>query len=279
MRLVLAATLISVIGVGSLAVPSCGAGPNEVLLENKWVGDIDKIEFREPSGIVYHQQRGTLFVAGDNGDLCEIATDGEPVRQRHVRNTHADFEGIAYDPSTGRVYVVVEEPPLLLEVDPDSLAVLREIPIERELDGQMVLASGGQGLEGVTFVPEDGHPHGGRFYVANQSFDLSSTDDVSAILELAVPLRDPGEISAVPVAVHPLGIIDLAGLHYDAAGERFLVVSDATNSISLVSLAGEVQSSMALPAQAQEGVTLDDEGHLYIAQGSGGIIKLVWLQE
>jgi len=279
MRVLLTAFLIAAIGHGALPEPAQGAGPDEVLLRYEWLGNIDKIEFNEPSGIAFHHQRGTLFVAGDNGDLCEIGTDGELVRQCHVRDTNADFEGITYDPSTGRVYVVVEEPPLLLEVNPDDLAIRREIPIRRELDGQTVLASGGQGLEGLTFVPDGEHPHGGRFYVTNQSFDLDSTDDVSAIVELAVPLRDPGQITAVPVATHPLGVIDLAGLQYDAAGERFLVVSDGTNSISLVSLAGEVQSCMALPAQTQEGVTIDDEGHLYIAQDAGGIIKLRWLHD
>ena len=279
MRAVLTAALIAFLGYGLFPVPSRGAGPEEVLLRYEWLGNIDKVNFNEPSGIVFHHQRGTLFVAGDNGDLCEIGTDGELVRRRHVRDTNADFEGITYDPSTSRVYVVVEEPPLLLEVDPDDLTVRREIPIARQLGERTVLAAGGQGLEGLTFVPEEGHPHGGRFYVTNQSFDLTSTDDVSALIELAVPLRDPGQITAVPVAVHSLGIVDLAGLQYDAARERFLVVSDGTNTISLVSLTGQVQACMALPAQTQEGVTLDSEGHLYIAQDSGGIIKLLWLQD
>jgi len=276
MRFALALT--AVICHGLTATPARAADPRDALLRYEWVGNIDQIDFNEPSGLVYHHSRGTLFVVGDNGDLCEIEVDGEPVRERHLRDENADLEGVTFDPSTGLVYVVVEEPPLLLEVEPDSLKVLREIPISRTLGGDTVLASAGQGLEGLTFVADASHPHGGRFFVTNQAFDLGSDDDVSALIELAVPLRNDGSIEATPVAVHRLGIIDLAGVHYDGAGDQFLVVSDATNSVSLVSTDGQVRACMALPGQNQEGITLDAEGHLYIAQDSGGIVKLRWLR-
>ena len=56
-----------------------------VIFPNQWVGDIDKIKFNEPSGICWHESRGTLFVVGDEGDICEIKTDGTPVKQKHLR--------------------------------------------------------------------------------------------------------------------------------------------------------------------------------------------------
>ena len=83
---------------------------------------------------------------------------------------------------------------------------------------------------------------------------------------------------ALFLRVYELGNIP-AGLHYDETGKQFLVISDATNSVSLVSAAGEVTACMALPGRTQEGITLDDEGHLYIAQDAGGITKLRWLRD
>ena len=59
--------------------PAHAADPRAVLLDYEWVGNIDPVEFNEPSGIVYHPGRNSLFVVGDNGDLCEITTTGELV--------------------------------------------------------------------------------------------------------------------------------------------------------------------------------------------------------
>ena len=52
--------------------------------------DIDKTRVEEPSGIVYHAGRGTLFVVGDEGKIYEMKTDGTPVNQRDLapRLTH-----------------------------------------------------------------------------------------------------------------------------------------------------------------------------------------------
>ena len=35
----------------------------------QWVGNIDRVNLEGPSGIVYHAERRTLFVAGDRGDI------------------------------------------------------------------------------------------------------------------------------------------------------------------------------------------------------------------
>ena len=42
---------------------------------------------------------------------------------------------------------------------------------------------------------------------------------------------------------------------------------------------GEILSAYAFPGNDQEGITVDGEGFLYIAQDSGGIIKLKWDRE
>jgi myo-inositol-hexaphosphate 3-phosphohydrolase len=40
--------------------------------------------------------------------------------------------------------------------------------------------------------------------------------------------------------------------------------------------AGEFLNSWAFPGDNQEGMAVDEEGFLYIAQDSGGIIKTKW---
>ena len=139
------------------ALPAAGQpDPLSVLFPCEWVGDIDRISFREPSGIVYHPLRHTLFAVGDEGDVCEITTDGEPLQQAHVRD--ADFEGITCHPDSGLLYVAIEGEEAILEVDPDDLRVLREFTINRTFHGATVLKLGGQGIEAITFVPDPTTP-------------------------------------------------------------------------------------------------------------------------
>jgi hypothetical protein len=73
-----------------LAIPAAPAeadsGPRSIVFEHVWIGDIDQIGFNEPSGIVFHEGRGTLFVVGAEGDICEIETDGTLVMQAHIRD-------------------------------------------------------------------------------------------------------------------------------------------------------------------------------------------------
>ena len=72
----------------------------------KYIGNIDRDRFNEPSGIVYHEERGTLFVVGDEGHIGEMKRGGKYVKKKHLR--HADFEGITVHPATGLLYVAVE---------------------------------------------------------------------------------------------------------------------------------------------------------------------------
>lgn len=251
----------------------------DILFPYEWIGDIDPVKFNEPSGIVFHAIRGSLFVVGDNGDICEIQRDGTLVKQSHIRR--ADFEGITYDPSTGLLYIAIEGEERIIEVDPDNFDVLRAFPIERTFEGKALLKAGKSGIEAVAFVPDPSHPHGGMFYVANQSFDLTRTEDVSAVFEVQVPLRSrsASDSTAKIVRYFSLGVMDLSGLHYDRGNDQLLVVSDATNTCFQITRTGKILKFYAFPGANQEGITLDSDDFLYIAQDSGGIIKIKWLRD
>ena len=238
----------------------------------EWVGDIDKARFNEPSGICYHPLRNTLFVVGDEGDVGEMATDGTLIQQKKVRS--ADFEGIACDPSSGLLYIAIEGEESILEVDPEDLKELREFKIPRSFQGATLMKAKGQGIEAITFVPDPGHPQGGTFFVANQSMKMKDPEDISGIFEVEVPLKVPGEVKIL--RYFEPGIPDLSGLYYDAEDDRLYVISDATDQIMAYARTGKRLGLWTLSGNDQEGIAADAQGFLYIAQDSGGIVKLKW---
>ena len=242
---------------------------------HQWKGDIDKIGFNEPSGICWHGVRQTLFVVGDEGDICEIKTDGSLVKQRHLRD--ADFEGITHDPATGLLYAVVEGDEVILEVDPETFSILREFSIPRQFQGRLLMKEGGEGIEAITFVPDAQHAQGGTFYVANQAFTLTDQEDISALFELELPLHTKGGEPRLIRCVTP-GIIDLSGMYHDPHTGHLFVVSDATNVLLEYSRERRLINTFAFPGDNQEGIAVDTQGYLYIAQDTGGILKVKWLR-
>ncbi len=250
------------------------------LFPYEWFGNIDKVKFKEPSGIFFHPQNGTLFVVGDLGDFCEIQTDGTLVRQKHIRD--ADFEGITYNPATGLLYIAVEGEEKILEVDPEKLEVLRECTAPRSFEGKVLLKKGGQGIESIVFVPDADHPEGGTFFITNQAFDFKDPEELSAVFQVELPLKsaaaDAGDLKAKIIRYFSLGVIDLSAIHYDSASNLLYIVSDATNTFFEVTLAGKIVKFYAFPENDQEGIALDRENYVYIAQDTGGIIKIKWVR-
>jgi len=251
--------------------------PNRQPLPHQLIGNIEKTGFAEPSDIVFHAKRGTLFMVGDGGDVAEMKTDGTILKSKRVRP--GDFEGITCDPATGLVYVGVEGEEKILELDPDRLEVRREFSIPRTFEGTTVMKAGGQGIEALAFLPDPKHPHGGTFLVANQCFDLKLIEDGSAIFELNVPLKDPQANAATIIRRLPMPITDLAAICLDPRTGKLLVVSDNTDTLLEMTVAGKIERAWSLPGKNQEGLALDNDDHLYIAQDSGGVIKLKWKHE
>ncbi len=273
--------LLTCVVVSCAVVVGCRSvtGPERLLqrivFPNEWVGEIEKGEVNEPSGICWHASRRTLFVVGDEGDIYELTADGALAKKKRIQP--ADFEGVTYDPATGLLYVVIEEEEAILEIDPETFEVLREFTLPREFQGRTLLRAGGEGVEALTFLPDPGHPEGGVFYVGNQAFTLSDEQDISAVFLMELPLRTRVGEPRITGYFSP-GIIDLSGLYYDPATDRILLISDATNLLLEYSRDHRLLSVYAFPGDNQEGVTVDPDGYVYIAQDSGGIVKLKWLR-
>lgn len=259
---------------GCAAVLEQQANTASIVFPYQWVGNIDKVGFKEPSGICFHSQRGTLFIVGDGGHVYEIETSGKLVKQMRVR--HADFEGITHVPTSGLLYIAVERTESIIELNPETFEILREFSIPRSFKGKTLLAPSSEGIEAITFVPDDNHPEGGTFYVANQSFTLDNSEDISGIFEVELPLNSKAEklTQAKLLRYFMPGVIDLSGLYYNQATEQLYAISDATNTIFVFDRSGTLISARSFPGDNQEGITVDNNGFMYIAQDSGGVIKI-----
>lgn len=93
-----------------------------------------------------------------------------------------------------------------------------------------------------------------------------------------MPLRSNAEQNAGAKILRYFrpGVIDLSGLHFDKRTGHLFIISDGTNTVFELTTAGEFLNSWAFPGDNQEGMAVDEEGFLYIAQDSGGIIKTKW---
>ncbi|MBN2581549.1 MAG: SdiA-regulated domain-containing protein [Planctomycetes bacterium] len=247
----------------------------------KWLANIDGNRWPEPSGIVYHPKRKTLFVVSDEGHVCEMQTDGKMVRQLRS-STWRDYEGITVNPATGLVYIAVEGEEKILEIDPKTLATKRTFAVERTFEGQTVMKAGSNGIEGITFVPDPKHPEGGTFIVAHQAMNRNTPGEVSALFEIEVPLVSGGEGDEPACKILrkiDLNTVDLSAVCYDGSRDCLYVLSDNTDTLLEVKRDGSIVHTWKFPGRDQEGLTFDDQDHVYVAQDSGGIIKYKWQRE
>ncbi len=234
-------------------------------------GDIDSQKIPEPSGICFDPVRKTLFVVSDEGWLYEITPKGRAVSHWRIPG---DLEGVTIDPRTDLVYIVVEGDDVILEFDPARGAVTRRFPIDRSFKGnpnflQKQVNAYDNGIESLVFVPNPKHPEGGTFYAGNQW-------DPPMIIEVGVPLRSSTapEAPARILRVLPLKVDDPGGMYYDPVTRLLNIVDDADNILVEATLQGKKVREYAFPGDNQEGLCRDDEGFLYIAQDTGGIIKI-----
>jgi uncharacterized protein YjiK len=219
--------------------------------------------FPEPSGIVYHPLRRTLFVVGDEGDIGEVDLAGNLL---HIRNLGGDLEGVTCNPGDGRLYVVREGDEIIFEVDPQQLTIRRRFTIDRTYDGNAnFLERGGDGVEGVTFVAGE---KGGQFFVVNQY-------DPPALLELGISslTDDDGFARAIIVHSATIGSPPLSDVVWDPKNRVFLVVSALWRSAYVVDREGQRKRTVRLPGIMQEGLALLPDGSFVIAQDTGGLVR------
>jgi hypothetical protein len=109
-----------------LCPPAAAQGPFPGDLPGEEIGGALPASY-EPSGAAWHPRLQRLLVVGDGGQLTLM--DGHGGGAVHLAVPGApgtDFEGVCVaDPADDRVYVGVEQPARVLEVDVSTGALLR----------------------------------------------------------------------------------------------------------------------------------------------------------
>ncbi|HYB98446.1 MAG TPA: SdiA-regulated domain-containing protein [Candidatus Limnocylindrales bacterium] len=224
-------------------------------------------EFSEPSSVVYHPLRKSLFIVGDEGDIGEVSLEGKLLRKSHLGG---DLEGVTVDPATGLLYVAREGHEIVFEVTADDFRITRRYTIDRTFEGNPnFLARGGDGIEGITFVPDESAKEGGRFYAANQY-------DPPVLIELAIPIRSTKDKfeNARIVSSRAVEAPPLSDVIWQPAMKAFLVVSALWKKVYVVDAQGRNLRAARVPGLMPEGLTPLPDGRFVIAQDTGGL--LLW---
>jgi len=254
----------------ALPLPASGAAG---LLEGPASGSLGSPEavavvgLREASGIAWHPARGRLFAVGDRGTLAEIDRTGAVVAMHHVGG---NLEDVTVHGPSGRLILLAEKKGELVVWDPaaasetarfalDVAGVLGREPVDRN-----------QGFEGIVFRAEAGRPGGGVFHLVHQRKPARL---VTIAFDPTAPARALGATDVL--ARHALKPYeDLTAVAWSETIGRLLVIADSDDRLLVVSPDGTIDADLPLPGEQQEGLALDSEGALWVADERRGLLRL-----
>ncbi len=221
----------------------------------------------EPSGAVWHERLGVLFLVSDDGWVSWMDQSGTSPT---TWTPGGDLEGIAVaDPSSDYLYLGVEDPDSIREFDISTGALTGK---SWNLTTWMTGAPG-SGLEALTFVPNGDHPYpasdsGGLFYAGLQADGRIYVFDVD--------LAHSGTVSPVDTIEPYPGLTDLSGLHYHAETGILYAIFDSWGLLLEMDTNGAIIGAYVLPGDTQEGVTLlpacpETNTSIFIAEDAGEV--------
>ena len=231
-----------------------------------WVYEktLSVIECPEPSGLVLREDMGSFLIVDDGardrpGGVYEYDLSGKLIRSSQIGG---DLEGITYHPGRKSYFVVNEKKDAVLELSAADLKLVAEYRLPERFREKPLLRPGGNGLEGITFQPEPDAPGGGYLWLVNQ-------DDPPLLIKTTLP----GEGTTLTVhATLLMPGLNLGGLFYDPQRKLIWVSHAWQNLVSLVDPETlRVVDWQVLPGYAQEGISLDRQGRLWIASDLGGV--------
>ena len=80
-------------------------------------------KFKEPSGLTYSQERGTIFVVGDEGHIAELDKNGKLLKMKKMAgdSCERDFEAISIDPRNNNLLVMREPLWEIISINPEKI--------------------------------------------------------------------------------------------------------------------------------------------------------------
>lgn len=246
---VLVVLFFFMIGSVALAAPWPGSSTGTDL------GD-DLTSGFEPSGIVWDNFTGALWLVGGANNVSRMLSDGNATENWTFSGVQ-DLESITVTGTTQKLYLGGENPPTIWEYNSSSTAAPSSANKSWVLD---LPVSGNSGMEGLAWVPNGYHPYpnsssGGLFYASTQYdgtiyvYDVNLSQSGSAILgHIDSFTPDPTQT-------------DISDLYFSTDTRTLFVLYDAANKVLEVDTSTENYSIMSfytLPSSTtgQEGVTL-----------------------
>lgn len=237
----------------------------------EWRGEAALSVAVDLSGMVYHPHSETFYGVSDDGVVYEFDEQGIVLRQIAIPGTN--LEGVTVASDTGLLYAVDEFDDRIVEIDEDTLTVLRVFPVERNWDGAVVLAPSGNGLEGIALVSPVSSP--ARFYLVNQGSAATESAEAPALLaaEISLDAATPSGTAAVLAGYWPVSSTELSDVYYYEAGDVLLAISDEDNTLLQYTRAGLPVATCPIPGANQEAITLTPDGTVRIGQSGGAILR------
>lgn len=235
-----------------------------IILSSQYLFAKEKVIAKVPeaSGIVYSKISNTFFVVNDEGSIYELTKQGHLLRKKKLGNY--DLEGISIDVKKDLLFLAVEGKDSILVLSRPTLEIKKEIPIKRKYKGKKILKKSGDGIEGLAF-------YDGYIYAANQSKKRYPKADSSVI----VISKFDYEANKLKInSIIPMKITDISGLTFYK--DELYILSDSNNLLMKYDLDKQkiVKKKKLSKRYAQEGITFDDQGNIYIADDNGKVLKL-----
>jgi uncharacterized protein YjiK len=264
---------------GSAAAPSTLPGSAEATAARAdaqcaeltaWVFDAfdDLAAVPEPSGMCYVPARNTLFIVDDGSQdraagLYEVDLEFNVLQGAPLGK---DLEGVCFCPADGLLYVCDESGEQVYQVDPDGLKLRGTRQVSRLLDGMEVIRAGGNGFEGIEYIPTADGPD--YFLLLNQ-------DDPTGIARVEYAALQPGQPGeAALTSFTPTEQINAGELYYDPERQELWEVHAWVNVIEVLAVPSLQRLRWEVcPGCAQEAVAVDGEGRLWIGYDSGGLSR------
>ncbi|MBJ7471429.1 MAG: SdiA-regulated domain-containing protein, partial [Solirubrobacteraceae bacterium] len=243
---------------------------------------------QEASGVTYNPDTGTLFIVGDGGtSVTQVTKTGQfvdamtlPAGGSSQNTEFYDTEGITYI-GNGEFVMTEERDRQLVRFTYAPGTTLTRAQTKTVKLGTTV---GNVGLEGLTDDPSTGDfipvketsPLG--IFQTSVDFDAGTASNGSPTTVNSTDLFTPA-LAGVADFADIFALSNLPAVT-GAEGDNLVIISQESGKVVEVTRAGAVQSSLTINAdldttisvadQTHEGVTMDDEGNLYVVSENGG---------
>ena len=244
---------------------------------------------QEASAVTYDWDTDTLFVVGDGGtSVVQVSKTGTLINSMTLApggspqgTTFYDTEGVSY--VGGGKFVLIEERDRQVSLFTYVAgSTLQRADVQTVKLGTTI---GNIGLEGVTWDPKTGHyifvkekdPR--SIFETGIDFTAGTATNGSPTTDESTDLFSPSLVSTLDFSdVYALS--NLPSLSGDPTYDQLLIISQESGKIVQVDRSGNVKhtltivadpgDTLAVPDMTMEGITMDRDRHLYVANEDGG---------